>query len=74
MRRCWSFSDLELRLMSPAQQRLLVGNIVGAMKGVTRRDIQLRQVTHFFKADPAYATGVAEGLGLTEQELAAVAA
>jgi hypothetical protein len=29
------------------------------------RDIQLRQIEHFRKADPDYGNGVAEGLGVT---------
>jgi catalase len=31
------------------------------------RDIQLRQIEHFWKADPDYGNGVAEGLGVTTQ-------
>jgi len=52
------------RLMSPAQQQALIGNMVGSMKGVTRRDIVLRQIGHLLKADPAYGAGVAAGLGV----------
>jgi catalase len=33
------------------------------MKSVPRR-IQELQIQHFYKADPAYGTGVAKGLGL----------
>lgn len=51
------------RLMSPAQQQLLIDNIVGAMTGVPRA-IQEKQIAHFTKADPAYGAGVAKGLGL----------
>lgn len=51
------------RLMSGEQQALLISNIVGAMQSVSR-DVQERQVQHFFKADPAYGEGVATGLGL----------
>jgi len=50
--------------MSPAQQQLLIDNIVGAMKGVSRREIVLKQIGHFMKADRAYGTGVAQGLGI----------
>ena len=35
---------------------------MGRMKSVGRR-IQARQIQHFFKADPDYGRGVAEGLG-----------
>ncbi len=51
------------RLMSPAQRDLLMDNIAGAMKGVPEA-IQLRQIGHFLKADPAYGGGVAQRLGL----------
>ncbi len=51
------------RLMSPAQRDLLMDNIAGAMKGVPEA-IQLRQIGHFLKADPAYGGGVAARLGL----------
>jgi catalase len=51
------------RLMSPEQQALLISNIVGAMQGVPR-EIQVRQIGHFTKADPRYGAGVAKGLGI----------
>ncbi len=51
------------RLMNAEQQALLISNIVGAMQSVTR-DVQLRQLAHFAKADPAYGAGVAQGLGI----------
>ena len=49
--------------MSPAQRDLLMDNIAGAMTGVPEA-IQLRQIGHFLKADPAYGGGVAQRLGL----------
>jgi catalase len=49
--------------MSAAQKKLLINNIVGAMKSVPR-EIQERQIAHFTKADPACGQGVARGLGL----------
>jgi catalase len=52
------------RLMSREQQQQLFDNIAAAMRGVPET-IQLRQIDHFAKADPAYGQGVAEGLGLT---------
>ncbi|MEW9898356.1 catalase [Chitinivorax sp. PXF-14] len=58
------------RLMSPAQQQLLIDNIVASMKGVTRRDIVLRQLKHFHLADPAYGMGVAAGLGIPASDFA----
>jgi catalase len=57
------------RLMNPDQQSQLIGNIVGAMKTVPK-EIQERQIAHFYKADPAYGEGVAKGLGLPMPEAA----
>ena len=51
------------RLMNADQKQQLIDNLVGAMKDVPRF-IQELQVGHFFKADPEYGRGVAEGLGL----------
>ncbi|MBI1258099.1 MAG: catalase, partial [Chloroflexi bacterium] len=51
------------RLMTPDAQARLIENIVGSMTGVPTY-IQERQIAHFFKADPAYGRGVAQGLGL----------
>ncbi|RJG12196.1 catalase [Pseudomonas cavernicola] len=51
------------RLMDAGQKELLINNIAGAMKSVTR-DVQLRQIGHFLKADPAYGEGVAKALGV----------
>jgi catalase len=51
------------RLMSPAQQAELVANIVGHMKPVMR-EIQERQVRHFYQADAAYGAAIAAGLGI----------
>jgi catalase len=52
------------RLMSEEERARLVANIVGAMKPVERDDIKLRQIAHFYKADPEYGTRIAQGLGL----------
>ncbi|GGW99558.1 catalase [Pigmentiphaga litoralis] len=51
------------RLMSPEQKAQLISNIVGDMQTVPR-EIQIRQIAHFTKADPAYGAGVAQGLGI----------
>jgi catalase len=40
------------------------------MKSVPQR-IQELQIQHFYKADPAYGTGVAKGLGLTIESVLA---
>lgn len=49
------------RLMREDQKKLLIGNIVGAMKSIPKF-IQERQIAHFLKADPQYAEGVKAGL------------
>ena len=51
------------RLMDAEQKALLIGNIVGAMGSVSR-EVQVRQIAHFLRADPAYGAGVAAGLGI----------
>lgn len=56
------------RLMNAEQQTLLINNIAGAMASVTR-DVQLRQLSHFFKADPAYGAGIAKALGFDPSEI-----
>ncbi|PJN87489.1 catalase KatA [Bacillus sp. mrc49] len=52
------------RLLSAEEKTRLVETIVGAMKPVELEEIKLRQIGHFYKADPEYGTRVAEGLGL----------
>ena len=49
--------------MNADQKQQLFENIAAAMQGVPE-DIVLRQLGHFAKADPAYATGVAKALGV----------
>jgi catalase len=51
------------RLMPPEAQQRLFGNIARHMAEVPR-EIQLRQICHFFRADPAYGMGVARALGI----------
>ena len=51
------------RLMTADAKQRLISNIVGSL-GNTPKRIQELQVKHFYKADPAYGTGVAKGLGL----------
>jgi catalase len=51
----------------------LVGNIVAHLGNAQKR-IQLRQAALFFKADPDYGRGVAEGLGLDAAEVERLAA
>ncbi|MFJ7676483.1 catalase KatA [Peribacillus sp. NPDC097198] len=52
------------RLLSDEEKTRLVENVVGAMKPVELEEIKLRQIGHFYKADPEYGTRIAEGLGL----------
>ncbi|WP_176344936.1 catalase KatA [Priestia aryabhattai] len=53
------------RLLSEDERTRLVANIVEAMKPVEKEKIKLRQIQHFYKADPEYGTRVADGLGLS---------
>lgn len=56
------------RLMNAGQKEQLIDNITRAMKPVPK-EIQLRQLVHFYKADPAYGIGVGKGLGISEAEI-----
>ena len=51
------------RLMNEDQKDQLFSNVAEAMHGVPDR-IKVRQLVHFYKADPAYGHGVAGKLGL----------
>lgn len=55
------------RLMNADQKNQLIDNLVRAMKPVPKA-IQLRQVNHFYKADPDYGTRVAKGLEISIEE------
>ncbi|MFA5896074.1 MAG: catalase [Thermoplasmata archaeon] len=59
------------RLMNAEEKARLIGNLVRAMKNVPR-EIQLRQIGHFYRADPNYGRGVARGLGI-EKEIPRIA-
>lgn len=52
------------RLFDDGEKQRLFSNIADAMDGVPEEIIQ-RQLVHFHKADPDYAEGVAEALGVT---------
>jgi catalase len=56
------------RLMSAEQKTQLIGNLVAPLKTVPRF-IQVRQLRHFFKADPDYGARVAAGLGIPIDEV-----
>ena len=59
------------RLLDAAHQQRLISNLVDHMMNV-RKDIQIRQIGHFYKADPAYGEGVAAGLGIEIKEAVGV--
>jgi catalase len=46
-----------------AKQRL-IDNIVSSLGNGVPQLIQELQIQHFYKADPAYGSGVAKGLGI----------
>ena len=56
------------RLMNAGQKEQLVGNLAGALKSVPR-EIQMRQIGHFLKADIDYGDQVAERLGIHLDEI-----
>ncbi|NOU95561.1 catalase [Paenibacillus sp. LMG 31456] len=56
------------RLLNEDERARLVQTIVGAMEPVEKDEIKLRQIGHFYKADPEYGQRVAEGLGLSVPE------
>ncbi|MCR8631535.1 catalase KatA [Paenibacillus radicis (ex Xue et al. 2023)] len=56
------------RLLSEDERARLVQTIVGAMQPVEKDEIKLRQIGHFYKADPEYGQRIAEGLGLSVPE------
>jgi catalase len=51
------------RLFNAEQKQRLFKNVAAAMAGVPEEIVQ-RQLAHFHKADPAYAAGVAQALGV----------
>ncbi|WP_179946432.1 catalase [Lentibacillus amyloliquefaciens] len=58
------------RLMSEDEKSRLVKNFADHMRQATRDDIKLRQIGHFYKADPEWGERVAEELGLSVPESA----
>ncbi|GAM17942.1 hypothetical protein SAMD00019534_011170 [Acytostelium subglobosum LB1] len=62
------------RLMDEGAKSRLVANIVGHMKAVTIREIQLRAISHFYKADKDYGTRIAKGLGIDVNDVIKFAA
>lgn len=66
----WTQAGNLFRLMSAEEQARLTGNIASAMQSVPRA-IQLRQIRHFYKADPAYGEAVAQKLDIDVSEVKA---
>src|SRR5260370_1165110 len=62
--------DLFRLMDAGAKQRRIKNNVGSLGNGVPRR-IQELQGRHFYKADPAYGTGVAKGLGLNIEDVIA---
>jgi catalase len=54
--------------MKPEQKDQLVANLVAPLKTVPR-PIQLRQLGHFWRADPDYGARVAAGLGISMDDV-----
>jgi catalase len=59
--------------MNADQKSQLIGNLTSALKTVPRF-IQLRQVGHFYRADPDYGSRVANGLEISINEIIGKAA
>ena len=65
--------DLYRKVMTDQDRDHLIGNIVAHL-GNAQKHLQLRQTALFYKADPEYGGRVAEGLGLSTQEIESLAA
>jgi catalase len=53
--------------MNASEKQNTISNFVSALKGVTgpkRKEIILRQLNHFYKADKELALSIAKGLGI----------
>ena len=61
------------RLMNAEQKQQLIDNLVGALKPVPEF-IQLRQIGHFYQADPDYGSRGATGLGIAMEQVIGKAA
>lgn len=56
------------RLMSADEKDRLVKAFVGHMEQCDKDEIKLRQIEHFYKADPEWGERIAKGLGLSVPE------
>lgn len=59
------------RLMDATAKERLINNIVGSLGNGVPKRIKELQIQHFYRADPAYGTGEAKGLGLDINSLVA---
>ena len=58
-------------MLSPEDKKHLVGNVVGAMSGISgpkRADIINRQLCHFFRADIGLGMSIAQALGVNVED------
>src|SRR6202008_2863863 len=60
------------RLMAADAKQRLIDNIVSSLGNGVPQRIQELQIQHFYKADPAYGSGVAKGLGLNIESIVAM--
>ncbi len=58
------------RLFDEAHRQRLAKRIAAGL-GQARKEVQLRQLSHFYKADPDYGRRVAEALGMSHEEVEA---
>ncbi len=62
------------RSFSEQERASLIANLSGDLKQVRNRAVQVRMVSHFYKADADYGTRLAQALGLPMDEIKAAAA
>jgi catalase len=62
------------RSFSEQERASLIANLAGDLKQVRNRAVQVRMVSHFYKADADYGTRLAQALGLPLDEVKAAAA
>jgi catalase len=60
--------ELFRKVMTDEDRKHLIGNIVAHLGGA-KKPLQLRQTALFYKVDPDYGAGVAQGLGLSLDEV-----
>ncbi len=62
------------RSFSDQERASLIANLAGDLKQVRNRAVQVRMVSHFYKADADYGSRLAQALGLPMDEIKAAAA